>query len=65
MYADITIKTYVRKFGKDILSEYKPINGKSSADYAIKKAAIEAIVNSYEYGNIDYKEAMKRLVKEI
>ena len=59
------IKTYVRKFGKDILAEYKPVNGKPSADHAIKKTVIEAIVNSYEYGNIDYKEAMKRLVKEI
>ena len=69
------IKTYVRKFAKDALSEYKPpIELKSTrpADYkniqAIydwKKEIIMQYVNAYEYGNISYIEAMKKICEEV
>ena len=59
------IKTYVRDFGNDIIARYKPLNGKITGDYIIKKTVVNAIINSYEEGNIDYITAMKKLVSEI
>lgn len=59
------IKTYVRDFGNDIIALYKPVNGKITGDYIIKKTAVNAIVSNYEEGNIDYITAMKKLVSEI
>lgn len=59
------IKTYVRDFGNDIIARYKPLNGKITSDYIIKKTAVNAIIDSYEEGNIDYITAMKKLVSEI
>lgn len=59
------IKTYVRDFGNDIIAGYKPLNGKSTAEYVIKKTVINAIVSSYEAGEIDYITAMKKLFSEI
>ena len=59
------IKAYIRDFGNDIIAMYKPVNGKITGDYIIKKTAINAIIDSYEEGNIDYITAMKKLVSEI
>ena len=65
-YANMeTIKAYIRDFGNDIIALYKPVNGKITGDYIIKKTAVNAIVSSYEEGNIDYITAMKKLVSEI
>lgn len=72
---DIYIKTYVRKFGKDAIAEYKPpIELKETrpsdykniqAIYERKKEAITNWINAYEYGNISYIEAIKKICEEI
>lgn len=59
------IKAYIRDFGNDIIAMYKPVNGKITGDYIIKKTAINAIIDSYEEGNIDYITAIRKLVSEI
>lgn len=72
---DIYIKTYVRKFGKDVIAEYKPpmeLKKSRPADYksiqAIyerKKEVVTRWINAYEYGNISYVEAMKKICEEV
>lgn len=59
------IKVYIRDFGNDIIAMYKSVNGKITGDYIIKKTVVNAIIDSYEEGNIDYITAMKKLVSEI